>query len=707
MKRSAPCAILIVASAAACTVYTPPPQTATGQPPEVAPPQPAAPAYQPPAFTEADNARWLSSVRLGLVLPKHDYVQGEPVFAQVTLSNASGQHVPVHVLEPSAVTIAVTQGGREVARCRGGGAGTPPGNAYTLRAGQRVYADIALAQCGALGPGDYVLVAELDLPGPWSVAAQGRLQADAAIRVEPPRQAALTLALRVVGPPETLANGPAPLEAVVSNLGNAPGRVPGEGAVLLDVTDEMGQRAICPQIGGAPQVVVNPGQPVVLRIDAARRCNLARPGTFAVAARLPSMAGELHSNAVTLIRRAPVPRAQLQLFATTWGRYQPGRDLPVALRLRNDGPDDVYVYGFAPELLRVQAFGDGRPLPCNAAPPPDPRDQGRYALLRAGGELAGRVDLARMCALGGSHIEVRVGYVAGPPYDGRPWGLQAWTGEVAAAPVLIEAIPVPVALPHVSVRFPPRVQGPVGGSLLALVDVVNDGPVPATIVRPNDDAVRVNVFDPSGQPLMCGGGDRPYGPLDTLQPGEMRRVTVDLARRCRFSFPGEYRAEVHYRTAGEGPAIGVEGGGQMSVGVGGAMVPPPTAAPPHVTLTFPGQVRARYGGPVTMEIALRNDGGSPAFLPGPNGQWVTPEIRDRYGGVLACRRLPQNFMPVRVRLDPGQTTTGSFDLAAFCTFPGPGAYRAQLRYETDGAGMTPVTGVGTTMIDLLPTAMGR
>jgi hypothetical protein len=131
----------------------------------------------------------------------------------------------------------------------------------------------------------------------------------------------------------------------------------------------------------------------------------------------------------------------------------------------------------------------------------------------------------------------------------------------------------------------------------------------------------------------------------------------------------------------------------------GAAEPPPSAGP-HVTVTFPARVEAKFGTPVDVEIHLRNDGGAVATVPAPHGQWLTPEIADSAGRPVTCRRRPQNFMPAVKKLEPGQSLSGVVDLSMWCTFPGPGEYRANIHYETRGDTMTPVTGSASLAIVL-------
>jgi hypothetical protein len=132
----------------------------------------------------------------------------------------------------------------------------------------------------------------------------------------------------------------------------------------------------------------------------------------------------------------------------------------------------------------------------------------------------------------------------------------------------------------------------------------------------------------------------------------------------------------------------------------GGAAPPSRTSAAHVVVSFTPRVEAKFGGPIELDIQLRNDGATTATIPSPNGQWLTPEILDAADHPVSCHKRAQNFMPVLKKLEPGQTLSSKVDLASWCTFPGPAEYRATIHYETRGETMTPVTGTGTTIIVL-------
>jgi len=127
----------------------------------------------------------------------------------------------------------------------------------------------------------------------------------------------------------------------------------------------------------------------------------------------------------------------------------------------------------------------------------------------------------------------------------------------------------------------------------------------------------------------------------------------------------------------------------------------PLSGEARVAVSFSPRVEARFGSPIDLEIQLRNDGDATAMVPGPHGQWLTPEIQDAAGRAVICHKRPQNFMPILKKLEPGQSLAATVDLSAWCTFPRPGEYRATFRYETRGQRMTPVTGTGATVVVLI------
>src|SRR5690242_13820584 len=81
--------------------YLPPPQQGSAPPPPPPPQQQGGvtvvtppPAPAPAAFSEADNANWMRSLKLELALGQRVFAPGQPVFAQITLSDVSNVPVP-------------------------------------------------------------------------------------------------------------------------------------------------------------------------------------------------------------------------------------------------------------------------------------------------------------------------------------------------------------------------------------------------------------------------------------------------------------------------------------------------------------------------------------------------------------------------------------------------------------------------------------
>jgi hypothetical protein len=690
-------ALMTLAGCIVAETRPPPPGGATQPVTEVQPP----PAPPPAQFTEADNARWMQALRLDLALPQRNFAQGQPVLAQLMMSNASGQPVPVSSLE--AVDAQLTLAGPHgQTSCRPALQQGATGSVYTLAPRQRLAQNLDVTgRCGALEAGEYNLTATIGLPGPWSVGAQGQLVARNSFRVEKPRQAALALVLQPG--PESVLGQPAFVQVTVSNYGDAPARVPSNDAGLaLEATDELGRPVRCapPQAAGYPRDVF-PGQSFNVRIDAAQRCELTQPGSFSIAAVIEAAGQPVRSNAVAIVRRAPAPRATLQLSANAWTRYEPGRGLPIEIRLVNQGPDAIYVYGFAPELVHVEAFGDGRPLPCHDEGRPNPGEYNRYQLVRPGSTLTGRIDLERQCQLVGQHITARLSYNAGPEFAGGSWNLQSWTGAVSAPAVEIERVAPAPQPPHISVSFAPTAEGRAGQPILVNVAVRSDGAVPATVVAPREDAVSVvSATDMAGRVVSCDPRGREFGPPETLPPGGARNFALDLSQRCSFPGPGEYRVRLSYRTAPQGVALPVAADGSVTVRVDpGFVPPPPPPTPAHVSVTFsPTRLDTMPGRPAQVNVTVSNDGRSPADVDQPREGLVSIEVRDAYGRPVRCNNYGPGA-PQPVRLQIGQSTGFTFDLNGRCTLPGPGEYRVGLRYQSaPRAGTMPLAQLGSVQL---------
>lgn len=677
---------LAMLTASACYITPAQSGAVTASPPPgvIVPP----PAPSPPSFTQADNARWMRALRLEVGLTQRVFAPGQPIFAQVTLSNIGGAPVPVGTVAAASVDLQVS-GPQGSMRCRPAIAGGPQ-TVDVLQPRQRLSETVNVTErCGQLAPGTYTLVASLDLPGPWSVAAQGRLTAQTAAAVERPRRAALAL---VTAAPvaETLLNAPAPLQVTVSNYGDGPGRLPAnEQGIALEAFDELGRPVRCtPAVAlGFPRDLA-PGQSFPLRMDAAQRCDLSRAGSYTVAARLDVAGQPLRSNSIALVRRAPAPRARLDLLASAWTRYEPGRPLPLELRLANAGPDAVYVFGFAPGLVQVEAFGDGRPLPCVGERHPNPNDFGRYQLLRPGGQLTGRIDLAQVCRLAGRHIEARITYAPGSEYDGRAWNLMAWTGTATAQPVVVEGAPPPppVAPPHATVSFSPRAEGRLGSDILENVEVRSDGEGPAILVSPTPDAVGVvSAVDAYNRPVSCDSRLREFGPVETLPSTARRAFAVDLGQRCNFPGPGDYRVTLRYHTGPVGPAIPVDGQATVFTRVAPGYAPPPPPPPvgaPLVNVQVPGRVDAGMSGPVLVPVTVENDGSAPAPLDAPRAAFFAVMLRDGTGRPVPCGGFGGEGAPQPVQLFPRQPSGFQVDLRQACRFEAPGVYRGEWRYQS-------------------------
>jgi hypothetical protein len=234
------------------------------------------------------------------------------------------------------------------------------------------------------------------------------------------------------------------------------------------------------------------------------------------------------------------------------------------------------------------------------------------------------------------------------------------------------------------------------------VALINDGRSASEIDLPREAFVALSGRDARGRVLNCANNS-PAGPAQPtrVRAGQTTGLTLDVARRCVLTGPGEYAIAFRYQSPARAGLLPVEGSGTVQLVVA-ANAPPPPAGQPRISVSVTPRVDSAPGRPLPVQLFVRNEGNAPVSIDAPREAFVQIDLRDPNGRKLTCTPSRKAGPAQPRQLLPGQQASVMLDLSRLCRLPStPGAYRAEIRYDSRARrALLAVNGSGATELFL-------